>query len=285
VKNNTARDGYANTRGPSTLAWRGQITAYETGPLYDYVCADVTNSYSVAKLKSFTRQFLFLKPDVFVVFDRVISTNKDFRKRWHLQVHDEPVIEGDLVRAENAGGRLWCRVVLPEKAVIRKVQGAKLEGPDGNYESPAAWEKCGTSTWRVDVGPDQPREEDVFLNVLQAVDAGAPATFRAEAIRKGDRIGVRVSRGDRTFEVLFDAAGPAAGTISVSDLGKVLAQVGLASDVRDTYWNWKDDPRFNAWMTDDRFRYLIPKQDRDRFRPGGANAGTRTEPEVAGSTR
>ena len=67
--------------------------------------------------------------------------------------------------------------------------------------------------------------------------------------------------------------------------GSPLTRADLASDVRDTYWNWRDDPRFNAWMTDDRFRYLIPRQDRERFRTGGANAGMRTTSEAVGAAR
>ena len=265
VELETASGGYANVRGPSALVWRGRIVAYETGPLYDYVCGDATATYSAAKLRHFTRQFVFLKPDLFVVFDRVASTKKEYRKRWHLQVYEEPAIEGNLVRADHQGGRLWCRTVFPERARLTKVQGAKLERPDGSYERPAAWEKCGSSTWRLDVGPEEAREEEVFLHVLQATEAGASLSFQAETIRRGERIGVRVMRGGRTFEVLFETKGAPAGTVTVSERGKVLAEADLAAEVRDTYAKWKDDPRFQTWMTDERFRYLIPKQDRERF--------------------
>ncbi len=39
----------------------------------------------------------------------------------------------------------------------------------------------------------------------------------------------------------------------------------LAGQIVDSYAQWKDDPRFRMWMTDERFRYTIPKTDRRRF--------------------
>jgi len=67
------------------------------------------------------------------------------------------------------------------------------------------------------------------------------------------------------YKATFEKKGAPAGTVTVSERGKVLAEADLTAEVRDTYAKWKDDPRFKAWMTDERFRYLIPKQDRERF--------------------
>ena len=41
-------------------------------------------------MKSFVRQFVFIQPDVVVVFDRVVSTKPEFRKTWLLHSVDEP---------------------------------------------------------------------------------------------------------------------------------------------------------------------------------------------------
>jgi hypothetical protein len=113
---------FPQVRGPSHMARLGRITGYQTTSLYDYVCMDGTRCYSENKMKQFTRQFVFLKPNVFVVFDRVVSTQPEFRKRWHLHFNEEPTIDGKLVHADYEGGRLYCEMLLPEKATLKKVR-------------------------------------------------------------------------------------------------------------------------------------------------------------------
>ena len=72
------------------LKCRGVISAYEATDLYTYAVGDATKSYNPAKLKSFTRQFLHLKPGLVIVFDRVTSTKPEFEKRWVLHTRGEP---------------------------------------------------------------------------------------------------------------------------------------------------------------------------------------------------
>ena len=74
----------------------------------------------------------------------------------------------------------------------------------------------------------------MFLHVLQAVDAGKPRTFAATTIRKGDNIGVRLTRAGRTFEVLFAKTGKPAGHVMISGNGKQLVSRDLAEKVVDS---------------------------------------------------
>ncbi|KPJ52695.1 MAG: hypothetical protein AMS16_06045 [Planctomycetes bacterium DG_58] len=256
---------FPEVRGPSHMARLGWITGYQTSPRYDYTCMDGTKCYSEKKMKHFTRQFVFLKPNCFVVFDRVVSTKPEFRKRWHLHCQNEPTIDGRLVHADHEGGRLYCEPLLPEKATLKKVQGARLEQADGTYVIPEGWKDSPTDTWRLDVGPSEARTDDVFLHVLQAVDAGQPRTFTSRKIERDGKIGVEVTVGERRFEVLFAGEGDPTGHISVTDNGKAIADRDFPTRIEDTYALWKDDPRFKMWMTDDRFRYVIRPADRKRF--------------------
>jgi len=258
-------DNIYNVRGPSKMVKQGDIVAYETSPLYDYVCGDATKSYSAHKMKHFTRQFVFCKPDVFVVFDRVVSTKKVYRKRWHLHFFEEPVVEGTLTHADYDDGRLWCETLLPKDATVKKVHGSQVEQADGTYLLPEVWKKRDSDSWRIDVGPPEARSDDLFLHVLQAVDAGEPRTFAAETLRGEGAVGARVKRGNRTVEVLFATAGNPAGRIRIVEEAKPLVDRDLPEKVVDSYAQWKDDPRFRMWMTDERFRYTIPKADRQQF--------------------
>jgi heparin/heparan-sulfate lyase len=256
---------FPQVRGPSHQARLGWIRGYQTTPLYDYTSMDGTNCYNENKMKQFNRQFVFLKPNCFVVFDRVVSTKPEFRKRWHLHFQNEPTIEGKVAYAENEGGRLYCETLLPEQASMKKVQGAKLEQADGTYAIPEDWKKSPTKTWRLDVGPSKANAEDLFLHVLQAVDAGKPKTYTARKVERNGMTGVEVTNGNRTFEVLFATEGEAAGHIKVTENGKVVADRDFPQKIDDTYALWKDDPRFKMWMTDPRFRYTILPEDRRRF--------------------
>ena len=256
---------FPQVRGPSHMARPGRITGYETTSRYDYTATDGTNCYSEKKMKLFTRQFVFLRPNCFVVFDRVASTKAEFRKRWHLHFQNEPVIQGALVHADNEGGRLYCETLLPGAATLKKVQGAKLEQADGSYVIPEGWKDSPTDTWRLDVGPSKAKARDVFLHVLQAVDAGQPRGFSSRRIERNGKIGVEVISGDRRFEVLFATQGKAAGHIKITEKGNVVTDREFPQKINDTYALWKDDPRFGMWMTDPRFRYTIPPHDRKRF--------------------
>jgi len=62
----------------------GRIVAYETSPLFDYACGDATYSYPPTRVRSITRQFLYLRPDTFVVFDRVAATEAGLETIWNL---------------------------------------------------------------------------------------------------------------------------------------------------------------------------------------------------------
>jgi heparin/heparan-sulfate lyase len=72
----------------------GRIIAYETSPLFDYAAGDATHSYPPTRVKSITRQFVYLRPDTFIVFDRVINTTAGLETRWLLHALFEPQFDG-----------------------------------------------------------------------------------------------------------------------------------------------------------------------------------------------
>jgi len=95
---------------------RGKIDAYEAGDLFTYSVGDATQSYNPAKLKGFTRQFLYLKPGLVIIFDRVESTRPEFEKRWVLHIKGKPeetrepgVLVADAVSAAGWSARGYSR--------------------------------------------------------------------------------------------------------------------------------------------------------------------------------
>jgi hypothetical protein len=73
---------------------QGDITAYETSPDFDYACGDATHSYPPQWVKGITRQFVYLKPDTFVVFDRVRPADPKLDVIWNLHALAEPKWNG-----------------------------------------------------------------------------------------------------------------------------------------------------------------------------------------------
>ena len=72
----------------------GRIVAYETSPELDYAAGDATRSYPPTRVKSVTRQFVYLRPDTFVVFDRVVAAREGLETIWNLHSLYQPEWNG-----------------------------------------------------------------------------------------------------------------------------------------------------------------------------------------------
>jgi hypothetical protein len=68
----------------------GEIVAYETSPAFDYAAGDATHSYPPTRVRSITRQFVYLRPDTFVVFDRVVTAQAGLPITWLLHTLSRP---------------------------------------------------------------------------------------------------------------------------------------------------------------------------------------------------
>ncbi|MBM4039915.1 MAG: hypothetical protein FJ290_15530 [Planctomycetes bacterium] len=82
-------------RKPGDRPFReGRIVAYETSPFFDYAAGDATHSYPPTRVKSITRQFVYLRPDTFVVFDRVEAAEPGLETIWNLHALYQPAWNG-----------------------------------------------------------------------------------------------------------------------------------------------------------------------------------------------
>jgi hypothetical protein len=244
----------------------GETLAFASRPLYDYVAGDLTNAYrrelkdtllktrsanSVLfkptnrknKLSRCTRQVVYLKPDLFVMCDRVDSTDPQFKKTWLLHTVDESVLDRSLYATENGEGKLMVKRLAPEGATVRKLGGEHLTAwarqktwPD---DIAKLYRNGATAPWRIEEEPTEKRIDDVFLHVLYACDKGTPAEKMppCELITRGDLAGVRVDYLGRTYEVLFrrDGGRACAGHIAITEDGKKLADEALAEKVVPTF--------------------------------------------------
>lgn len=265
-------DGYANDGGqrfpgdePSTLAQlangykvatvlrQQQVGAVAGAPDFSYIKGDLTAAYS-NKVRQFQRSFVFLNfkdanyPAALIVFDKVSASDAGFKKTWLLHSQSEPDISGDTVVIQRTewdynssyqyNGKLINRTLLPANAVLAKVGGSGNEFSVGgtNYpiqpEAEYATEEAGA--WRLEVSPPAASETDLFLNVMQVMDAGSalpalPTTAIDAPLLAGVKIKNRV--------VLFSKSGmPLGGTVTVELPAQNASMQVLVADLQEGSW-------------------------------------------------
>ncbi len=213
--------------GGQSKALGSKVVAFETSGDYSYVAGDATATYHEKKCRLALRQFVFLPPNHFVVFDRVSSTQPEYKKAWLLHTAAEPRVEGPEFSAGHQGGRLFCRTLLPEKAQLAVIGGPGRQFWSGgrNWPLPKGYRTPDTTPllgqWRVEVSPREERADDLFLHLIQVGDSGLERMVRSRLMQKGSQVGVRFQSGNDTWEVLFGTEGEASGHISLKRGGRV----------------------------------------------------------------
>jgi heparin/heparan-sulfate lyase len=196
-----------------------RVVAFETHPEYSYVAGDATDTYSQEKCRLALRQFVFLPPDHFVVFDRVVSTEADYGKTWLLHTAEEPELGNNEFSCEHEEGRLYCRTLLPEKPELKKIGGpGKQFWSDGrNWPLPIGYRTPDESPllgqWRVEVTPEKRSKKDQFLHLIQVGVRGVNKRVDSELIRGEDRVGLSFSSGRDRWRVIFGVEGTASGQV------------------------------------------------------------------------
>jgi heparin/heparan-sulfate lyase len=202
---------------------RARVLAHAFGPDpvvpdYSYLAGDLTQAYLApppypAKVSQVTRSFVFLNlksaqhPAALVVFDRVTASTPEFRKSWLLHSIREPVVSSEGTTAMTAmeetrdgyNGRLVNHTLLPPAGnrEITTVGGPGREFwvdgrnyPQG-YDQP---KEHDPGAWRVEVSPKEPAATDLFLNVLQVMDAGGgPEPLSPRLLDQGEMVGAALA--------------------------------------------------------------------------------------------
>ncbi len=198
---------------------RARVLAHAFGPDrvapdYSYLAGDMTPGYLAprsypAKVSQVARSFVFLNlktarhPAALVVFDRVTSTNPEFRKSWLLHSVNEPAIKEGMTAIERTedgyNGRLVNHTLLPPAGnrEITAVGGPGREFwvdgrnyPQG-YDQPRDHEP---GAWRVEVSPTGPAATDLFLNVMQVMDArDGPEPLAPQLLDQGEMVGAAIA--------------------------------------------------------------------------------------------
>ena len=219
----------------------GKCIAFETNDHYTYVAGDVTTCYLPEKCGLALRQYVFVYPDYFVICDRVTSTNAGYKKDWLLHSQNEPLVEGKQFRVDHEEGRLFCRTMYPENAVLTKIGGPGKEfwAAGKNWElAPEVAERAKKrhngglfGNWRIEVSPGAQRKEDVFLHLIQVGDTTLEKMGTAVLVEENGMVGVRFFTDDKIALVTFAASGEPTGHITIVSGARIFIDRDLTREV------------------------------------------------------
>jgi hypothetical protein len=165
----------------------GTLVALADNAQYTYVASDTANCYkgSTGAVTQMERELVFVKPDTFIVFDR-IQAKAGSQKVWRLNTPIRPTVSGRVATITGTRSRLTVTPVLPAAATPAVVDWAATDSDtDGGY--------------RIDL-PAAGDGRIYFLNVL-SLDGSVTAV--TEASSTGNR-GVTLTLADgRTVTAHF----------------------------------------------------------------------------------
>jgi hypothetical protein len=171
------------------------MTLYESTN-YNYINSDFTKSYNPDEEKAnlVTRQFLFFRPDKFIVFDRVESTDASYKKKYLLHSQNDMTISENLITLIENDGKLFSKTLLPSNPEIVKVGGSgqewSVEGVNFPMTKEIALPYAGK--YRVEISPADENTFDNFLHVMQTADVDVNNMEDSELFQSGNSIGARI---------------------------------------------------------------------------------------------
>ncbi len=213
------------------------ILAFEDRGAYVYVAGDCTRAYSSDKMESFTRQIVFLRPNTFVIFDRVCSKDAGFKKTWLLQAMKVPTRTNKHLVITNGKGRLFVQTLLPARPQVRLVSGLnvsrasspRFEGGTpstlysyGGRDYPPSRDTGPAPECRIEISPSEPGVCDYFLHVLTAAGSEIASVEEATLIRRGRAQDITVSVGETIIN------------FAIPDVGGSIEQSGQQRQFADT---------------------------------------------------
>ena len=166
------------------------------------------------------REFIYFYPDLFVVFDRVTATDKNYPKTWLLHTINEPIMKGNNEFSETSdGGKMICRTLFPSDAILTKIGGngkdfwsdgrnwpiPKLTPQDYGYAMnlpPANHPQLGH--WRIEVSPKTSSKEDLFMHIIQVGDISLSELPHTETFENTTQIGLRFTYQGKQYILTFD---------------------------------------------------------------------------------
>lgn len=159
------------------VGYRGEYSHYAETDTYIYARgADAALAYNdqpTPRLNEWTRDFVYILPDLFLVFDRVDATNPQWKKSITLHTVNKPTLDGTEQQIEGGvyGGvwestnsnqfyadrgtsRIYAKTLLPKNTIHRRVGGGNAQNKslvqNWNPLDPASYDISTSYEWYFD---------------------------------------------------------------------------------------------------------------------------------------
>ncbi|MCK9265806.1 heparinase II/III family protein [bacterium] len=243
--------GETNYGGQNRTTSFAKVLAFETTPYFSYIATDATKTYHPDKCEQMVRQFIYLNPNLFLVFDRVVSVKPEYKKSWLLHTSNEPEIIQNELKVDQGDGRIFCRTLYPINAIIEKIGGPGKEFWTGDKNWPIGnqyfkRERMNSmhdvtdtiGRWRVEITPVANKNETSFLHLVQVSEKNIEKMVDSKVSEKDGKIRVSFSLENLYYSITVNNIGEIGGhiritedkTIKVDQLftNEVMEQEGLA---------------------------------------------------------
>lgn len=202
---------------------------FQKTPWFAVTAGDAAACYG-PKCREATRFFVYVKPDYFIIYDRVESADPDAGKFFLLHTQNRPEPQNGVWRAAAGGGALFLRTLLPAKPVTDVIGGPGREFVAGgvNYPvNPRLARNIGNRHWlgryRLEITTADARAGNRFLHLLQAADAAEPRMVPVRLLQSKSADGVAFTTREKIdCEIHFQRRGTPGGTISLRRNGTLL---------------------------------------------------------------
>ena len=198
-----------NMANRETRAARPLDNTWITTPMYDYVCGSYQYDQKRVKARH-TRAILFVKPEYFLVLDRIDSDQKKHHYRMKYQLHQDLLVTADGTKATGTKDGCPRIVVAPSRDDIKLsitkgqkepyYEGWHLCAANKAVAAPALiyeWEALSTTNMETVIWPVEPGKAD-GLNVDRCVSDGAITI----TVKRGNQTDAITIKGDDNVKLL-----------------------------------------------------------------------------------
>ena len=208
-------DGGQNAR---TVA---KALPFITSDRYTICGGDATACYAKEKCQEAIRQFVYILPDYFVIYDRVTSVKPDQDKVFLLHTIEKPALQDGVWRSVGGNGALCTRMLLPKNHRAEIVGGKDNEFVAGGVNYPLSFQDRFGCAGKYRLEFTAPTEtQSRFLTLMQGADPDqktmVPCTLTQD--QEYDTVSFTTREG-LDCSVSFRRSGEPGGILKISGKG------------------------------------------------------------------
>jgi hypothetical protein len=193
------------------------VAVGDIGEAYAPSCAE--DGCAERSVKRMVRTFVFVRPSLLVLDDRVVLERPEYDVTWAAHVTTPPIVVGALASAVVGRSRVDVRTLEPENANGLALREPTVSG-EGSHRADHPWGPM----WRIEVPSSRGARERGFLQFI-TVDRADAAPPSARHLSGDGMRGCTGTVGGRTLTVLFtDAKG---GKTLLVDPADMVLVIGL----------------------------------------------------------